>query len=123
MKGNLALVPFGMSSEVHVGYAFSKWFELGAGGIIALAKGGVVRATVYVYNPEGAVKPFIGLQLPVLVSPDGLIIGAGGSLGVQWDFWRHMGLTLEVPVNYMLSAPAGYAQVIVMGTAGAQVRF
>ena len=123
VKQNVAVSPTGFSNEVHLGYAFSKWFELGAGGIIALAKGGVVRATVFVYNPDGAVKPFIGVHAPVLFTSDGLVIGAGGSLGVQWDFWRHMGLTLEVPVNYMLSAPAGYATLIVMGTAGAQVRF
>ena len=68
-------------------------------------------------------KPFIGLHAPVMVTSDGLVLGAGGSLGVQWDFWKHMGLTAEVPVNYILSAPVGYAKVIVMGTAGAQVRF
>ena len=122
-KGNLSFIPSGMPSEVHVGWAPSKWFEFGVGGIIALAKGGVLRGTVFVYNPDGAVKPFIGVQLPVLYTSDGIVLGGGASLGVQWDFWKHMGLMIEVPFNYMFAAPDGYAKNIIMGTAGVQVRF
>ncbi|MBI5526180.1 MAG: hypothetical protein HY897_07580 [Deltaproteobacteria bacterium] len=125
LKGNGIVVPEMTSSvELHLGYSPSRWVEIGVGAIAAAAPGVAPRLTIFVYNPGGAVKPFIGLHAPIMVASEGIFVGVGGSLGIQWDFWKHMGLTAEVPVNYIVSAPDDFADpLIVMGTAGLQVRF
>ena len=112
------------SVEIHLGYAPAKWVEIGVGAAFSAGPGVVPRITVFVYNPDGTVKPFIGLQAPVLVMSEGIFVGGGGSLGLQWDFWKHMGVTVEFPVNYIFSAPKDFKEnLMVMGTAGLQVRF
>jgi hypothetical protein len=125
VKGNGLVVPVVSSSaELHVGFAPSRWIEFGVGAVASAAPGILPRITIFVYNPDGAVKPFIGIHAPINVASEGIFVGGGGSLGIQWDFWKHMGLTAEAVANYLFAVPTGFEDpLMVMGTAGLQVRF
>ncbi|MBI5526673.1 MAG: hypothetical protein HY897_10105 [Deltaproteobacteria bacterium] len=119
----VASIPaFNAAAEVGAGYGLGRWVELSASAFVSTSFGAIPRAQVFLYNPDGALKPFAAVRIPVLFTGDGTMAGAGGAAGVQWDFTKLLGATVEAAADYYFALPEGYKNVLVFGLAGLQFR-
>jgi hypothetical protein len=119
----VASIPaFNAAAEVGAGYGLGNWVEVGASLFVSNSFGAIPRAQVFLYNPDGALKPFAAVRVPVLFTGDGSMAGAGGAAGVQWDFIRTLGATIEAAADYYFALPEGYKNLLIFGLGGVQVR-
>jgi len=121
-KGVSSLLEKGAAAEVGLGFGAGNWVQPEVAVLVSKVFAVKPRVGVFVYNPDGAVKPFVAAVVPVYFTPDGTMVGAGGGPGVQWDLARWLGLTAEAAAERYFSAPAGYKKLQLFGLAGVQVR-
>ena len=123
-KGILQVQYLTYAGEVHLGYGLGDWVELGAAVIVSKDLGFKPRATFFVYNPDGALKPYIGVQVPYYKGAGGAVVSAGAASGLQWDFHRMAGLNVEFAAEYVVVKPSGspVEALNLMGLLGVQGR-
>jgi len=120
----LATIPsFKPAGELFVGFGAGKWVEVGAEGIFSASIGVAPRATFIVYNPDGAVKPYLAARIPYYRSAGENLVGVGAFGGVQWDFYRMLGANLEIGAEYYFLKPWAYKSVVPIIALGLQARF
>ncbi|MBI5525755.1 MAG: hypothetical protein HY897_05430 [Deltaproteobacteria bacterium] len=123
-KGILQVQYLTYAGEVHLGYGLADWVELGAAVVVSKDLGVKPRATFFVHNADGAVKPYVGVQVPYYSGAGGAVLSAGAAPGVQWDFHKMAGLTVEFAAEYVVVKPKSSAldPLNLMALLGAQFR-
>jgi hypothetical protein len=111
-----------MFVEAGAGFAPTPWFEAGASALISNNVGVKVWARFVPINQDGALKPVFGVHFPYYAPEGQAVVGAGASIGARWDALSWLAFTVDVPVEYYFLKSDRVKSIVLLGTAGAQVR-
>jgi hypothetical protein len=100
-------------------FGLGDFFEIGASALIGRTMGFEPQATLFIL--KGAWKPLVNAGVPVFVS-DGVIVGARGAAGLQWDPIRHFGIFVQLGGAYFFNPPEGFARALLLPSGGVQGR-
>jgi len=103
-----------------VSYGITEGFEVQAGALIGYYKGAWLGTRYLLFN--GAVKPGLGLAMPLFVVDDKAVVGIQGSALVQWDLTRHLGVYASLGLSYFPSATSELRSLWFLPGLGTQVR-
>jgi hypothetical protein len=109
----------GAVAALGASYGVFDWLELGASGLFGERQGFEPQATVLFMS--GPWKPLLNVGAPIFFV-DGARVGARGSVGLQLDWSSYWGVFIQVGAAYFGSVPDGYADWVVLPSAGAQAR-
>ena len=111
----------GGALDVAPGWAPVDWLEMSAGvgaGQYLIVK---PRVLFIPFNVDGAVKP-LAFAHGSIIFDSPISKGVGGGVGVAYDVNRNIGIFIEAPVEYFIGTPKGIDSVVLLLTAGMQVR-
>jgi TolA-binding protein len=103
-----------------VSYGIAGGLEIEAGALIGYYKG--ARLGLRYLLLEGAIKPGLGLAVPLFVVNGKAVAGIEGSAMVQWDFTRHVGLYASLGLSYFPRTASDLGSLWFLPGIGAQVR-
>jgi hypothetical protein len=103
-----------------VSYGIAGGLEIEAGALIGYYKG--ARLGLRYLLLDGAIKPGLGLAVPLFVVNGKAVAGIEGSAMVQWDFTRHVGLYASLGLSYFPRTASDLGSVWFLPGIGAQVR-
>ena len=101
-------------------YGITGGLEIEAGALIGYYKGGWLGVRYLLL--DGAIKPGLGLAMPVFVVDGKAVAGIEGSAILQWDFTRHVGLYASLGLSYFPGAASDLGSIWFLPGIGAQVR-
>jgi TolA-binding protein len=103
-----------------VSYGIAGGLEIEAGALIGYYKG--ARLGLRYLLLDGAIKPGLGLAMPLFVVNSKAVAGIEGSALVQWDFTHHIGLYASLGLSYFPGTASDPASLWFLPGIGAQVR-
>ena len=101
-------------------YGIASGLEIEAGALIGYYKGGWLGLRYLLL--DGAIKPGLGLAMPLFVVDGKAVAGIQCSTIVQWDFTRRFGIYASLGVSYFPSAASDLGSLWLLPGIGAQVR-
>jgi tetratricopeptide (TPR) repeat protein len=101
-------------------YGIVAGLEVEAGALIGYYKGG--RLGLRYLLLDGAIKPGLGLALPLFVVDGKAVAGVEGSAILQWDITRHAGLYASLGLSYFPRTASDLGSLWFLPGIGAQVR-
>jgi TolA-binding protein len=103
-----------------VSYGIAGGIEIEAGALVGYYKGAWLGLRYLIL--DGAIKPGLGLAMPLFVVDGKAVAGIEGSAILQWDFTRHAGLYASLGLSYFPNAASDLGSLWFLPGIGAQVR-
>lgn len=109
----------GARAATGITYGVIDHLEVGLGAILGARSGVEPRVTGYFF--QGKIKPFVDAGAPIFFVPRA-IPGIRGSVGVQWDPIRHLGVFAQLGGAYFFNTTPDYVPYALLPAFGVQGR-
>jgi len=103
-----------------VSYGIVGGLEIEAGALIGYYKGAWLGLQYLLL--DGAIKPGLGLAMPLFLVDGKAVAGIEGSAMVQWDFTHHIGLYASLGLSYFPRTASDLSSIWFLPGIGAQTR-